>query len=161
MFQVLNLTLDQGHSFSFVYIRSTPLASEALWLAKNTNCSSFLLGDLNLNPNEPPQMRMVDVVRGKRNIYLKEATNKNRKNIDHIFGDSDHLYFCQAFLNFISDHFTITLRIALSSTSFVDDDRLGRNDTVLVTNTESENVRRKKNQIKIGQAPKKQRSVED
>ena len=49
----------------------------------------------------------------------------------------------------------------MSSTSFVDDDRLGRKDTVLVTNTESENVRRKKNQIKIGQAPKKQRSVED
>ena len=128
---------------------------------KNTNCSSFLLGDLILNPNEPPQMRMMDVVRGKRSIFLKEATNKNRKNIDHIFGDSDHLYFCQTFLNFISDHFTITLRIAMSSTSFVDDDRLGRKDTVLVTNTESENVRRKKNQIKIGQAPKKQRSVED
>ena len=47
---------------------------------------------------------------------------KNRKNIDDIFGDRDHLYFCQAFLKFISDRFTITLRIALFPTTFVDDD---------------------------------------
>ena len=68
MLQVLNLTLDQGGSFSFVYIRTTPLASEALWIAKNTNCSSFLLGDLNLNPNEPPQMRRF--ISEEKKLYL-------------------------------------------------------------------------------------------
>ena len=155
------MTLNRAHTFSFVYIRSTPVTSEASWLAGNTKCCSFLFGDLNLDPNEPPQLRMINVIRGKRNIILKEATNKNRKNIDHIFGTSDHLYFSQAFLNFISDHFTITLRIALISTSFVDDDRLVSRATVPATNTEPENVRRKKSQIKRGQAPKKQRSLED
>ena len=155
------MTVNRAHTFSFVYIRSTPLSSEALWLAENTKCSSFLMGDLNLDPNDPPQLRMIDVIRGKRNIILKEATNKNRKNIDHIFGTSDNLYFCQAFLNFISDHFTITLRIALTSTSFVDDGRLVSSDTVSATSKGSENVRRKKCQIKKGQAPKKQRSLED
>ena len=31
--QVLNVTLNGIHTFSFVYVRSTPIQSESLWLA--------------------------------------------------------------------------------------------------------------------------------
>ena len=113
-------------------------------------------GDLNLDPLKPDQLRMIDVIRGKRRILLREATNKNRKNIDHIFGSSEHLVFCQAFLNFISDHFTITVRIALTATLFCDDNRLLRYECH--SRKEPESARRKKSQIKEGQAVKRQKS---
>lgn len=104
---------------------------------------------------------MIDTIRGDKKVLLKEATNKNKKNIDHIFGNSEHLIFCQAFLNFISDHYTITVRIAMKSTSFVDDGRLVKKDSLLVTTEKPEHGRRKKGQIKRGQVAKKQKSVED
>ena len=156
--QVLNVTLNGIHTFSFVYVRSTPVQSESLWLAEKTRCSKFLLGDLNLDPLQPDQLRMIDVIRGKRRILLREATNKNRKNIDHIFGSSEHLVFCQAFLNFISDYFTITVRIALTATLFCDDNRLLRYECH--SRKEPESARRKKSQIKEGQAVKRQKSGE-
>ena len=130
-------------------------------MAENTSSSSFLLGDLNLDPNDSSQSRMIDTIRGDKKVLLKEATNKNKKNIDHIFGNSEHLIFCQAFLNFISDHYTITVRIAMKSTSFVDDGRLVKKDSLLVTTEKPEHGRRKKGQIKRGQVAKKQKSVED
>ena len=87
---------NQDYGFSFVYIRSTPLNSEAIWLSENTVGSAVLMGDLNLSPNDPPQRRMMDVIRGQREVLLQEITTKQKRNLDHIFGSIDQPAFCQA-----------------------------------------------------------------
>ena len=97
---------------------------EALWLKENTVGSAVLMGDLNLNPNDPAQRRMMDVIRGPREVLLEEITTRNKRMLDHIFGSIDHPTFCQAYLNFISDHFTITIRIANNEVTFRNDKRL-------------------------------------
>ena len=44
--------------------------------------------------------------------------------MDHILGPGDQLVFTTSFYNFISDHKCIVLRIPLSDTHFIDDERL-------------------------------------
>lgn len=156
---------NQGYAFSFVYIRSTPLNSEAIWLSENTVGSAVLMGDLNLNPNDPPQRRMMDVIRGQREILLQEITTKHKRNLDHIFGSIDQPAFCQAYLNFISDHFTITIRIGNNQATFLSDKRLKKKKNMVTcpapdADKDPQTPRKKKNQLQR-QTPKKQRSVEN
>ena len=73
--------------------------------------------------------------------------------------------FSTAFLNFISDHYTVTLRLAPHGTEFVKDDkRLITDDKHPVENQKlahqplTPGTIRKKSQIKGGQTPKKLRS---
>ena len=53
------------------------------------------------------------------------AYPSQRNQLDHILGPgSDVRAFTTTYLNFISDHFAITLRIPLLGADFIDDDRL-------------------------------------
>lgn len=154
---------NQDYGFSFVYIRSTPVNDEALWLKENTVGSAVLMGDLNLNPNDPAQRRMMDVIRGPREVLLEEITTRNKRMLDHIFGSIEHPTFCQAYLNFISDHFTITIRIANNQATLLNDKRLKKKNLgtcpTLNPTKEPQTPRRKKNQLQR-QTPKKQKSVD-
>ena len=73
--------------------------------------------------------------------------------------------FATAFLNFISDHYSITLRLAPQGTDFVkDDQRLKKDKRTKDSQNEATQpltpgTIRKKTQIKKGQTSKKLRSV--
>ena len=49
---------------------------------------------------------------------------ENHNQLDHILGPGDQMVFTTSFYNFISDHKSIVLRIPLSDTHFIDDERL-------------------------------------
>ena len=146
---------------SFVYIRCTPTASDVAWLYLQTSESDFLIGDLNCDPEIPAQKTLLDEIGGLKLRLLVEPTTRSRKQLDHILGvASRNIYFATSYHNFISDHKSVTLRLAPEGTKFVDDDRLTK-----VVNSISEQsipsnpgTPRKKNQIRTGQASKKLRS---
>ena len=119
--------LYSGHKFSFVYIRMQPTLHEARWLHETTINSDFVIGDLNLDPLIPSQKTLIDEIGGDKRMLLREATTRTRKQLDHILGHTTCSVFSTSFLNFISDHHSVTLRLAPPGTDFVKDDpRLSR-----------------------------------
>ena len=112
------------HSFNFVYCRSTPNTNKCEFIRKQTK-DSFVLGDLNLNKLFKDQHEKILNICGKdKVILLSENTTKNHNQLDHILGPGDQLVFTTSFYNFISDHKSIVLRIPLSDTHFIEDERL-------------------------------------
>ena len=95
-------------------------------------------------------------------MLLREATTKRRNQLDHILG---HSTTCStAFLNFISDHYTVTLRVAPKGTEFVKDDPRLSNDKNIEKQKQSQPPQpltpgtvRKKSQKKLGSTPKRLR----
>ena len=61
-----------------------------------------------------------------KSTLLDEITTKNNNQLDHILGIlQDNLtVFTTSFMNFVSDHKAITIRISLCGSNFVDDPRL-------------------------------------
>ena len=57
-------------------------------------------------------------------MLLFENPTKNHNQLDHILGPGEQMVFTTSFYNFISDHKSIVLRIPLSDTHFIDDERL-------------------------------------
>ena len=126
--QVASLRLS-GIVFSFVYIRTTPTLAEGLWLQEKTLTSDYILGDLNLNPLNVNEKRLIDVVGGEKTMIFRGITTSQKNQLDHILGyESAKPVYATSYLNFISDHFAITLRVPLNETGFVDDPRL-KNDS--------------------------------
>ena len=122
--QVASLRLS-GIVFSFVYIRTTPTLAEGLWLQEKTLTSDYILGDLNLNPLNVNEKRLIDVVGGEKTMIFRGITTSQKNQLDHILGyESAKPVYATSYLNFISDHFAITLRVPLNETGFVDDPRL-------------------------------------
>ena len=117
----------RGHSFSFVYCRSTPTLSEIEWLFSKTVSTNYILGDLNLDSNILLQGEKLSMLcRDGKSTLLDEITTKNNNQLDHILGIMrDNLtVFTTSFMNFVSDHKAITIRISLCGANFVDDPRL-------------------------------------
>ena len=122
--QVVSARLS-GIVFSFVYIRTTPTLAEAQWLQEKTLASDYILGDLNLNPLNSSEKRLVEVVGGQKTMIFRGVTTPQKSQLDHILGDeSSQPAYATSYLNFISDHFAITLRVSLNGAGFVDDPRL-------------------------------------
>ena len=158
--------LYSGHKFSFVYIRLQPTLSEARWLHEKTIDSDYVIGDLNLDPLIPSHKTLIDEIGGDKVMLLREATTRTRKQLDHILGHNTTCsVFTTSFLNFISDHHSITLRLAPQGTDFVKDDQRLKKDKKTKDNQNeapqplTPGTIRKKTQIKKGQTPKKLRSV--
>ena len=122
--QGLNCKID-GHSLSFLYCRVTPTKTEAKYIYEQTKDVDYLLGDLNLDPQEYEQEQKLVIIRGRKKSILNELTTKN-KQLDHIVGivPENIRVFATAFKNFMSDHKSITLRISDENSSFLDDPRL-------------------------------------
>ena len=127
--QVVSVSLS-GKVFSFVYIRTTPTLAEAQWLQENTLASDFILGDLNSNPLNPNEKRLIEVIGGQKKMIFRGITTPQKNQLDHILGDeSAKPVFTTSYLNFISDHFAITLRMSLTGAGFVDDPRLKKDSS--------------------------------
>ena len=116
--------LLSGILFTFVYMRTTPTISEAAWLQQKTLKSDYLLGDINCDPLDQNGKTLIDIIGGQKKIILRDSTTPQRKQLDHIFGRETDKVFAASYLNFISDHCAITLRISLSGAGFLDDERL-------------------------------------
>ena len=127
--QVVSVSLS-GKVFSFVYIRTTPTLAEAQWLQEKTLKSDYILGDLNLNPLNPNEERLIEVIGGQKKMIFRGVTTPQKNQLDHILGDeSAKPVFATSYLNFISDHFAITLRMSLTGAGFVDDPRLKKDSS--------------------------------
>ena len=122
--QVVSVSLS-GTLFSFVYIRTSPTHAEAEWLLEKTRNSSYILGDLNLQPDIANQMRLIEVISGDKTMILRSPTTPQKSQLDHILGpESDVHVYATSYLNFCSDHYCITLRVPQHGADFVDDERL-------------------------------------
>ena len=127
--QLISVRLS-GKVFSFVYIRTTPTLAEAQWLQEKTLAGDFILGDLNSNPLNPNEKRLIEVIGGQKKMIFRGITTPQKNQLDHILGDeSAQPVFTTSYLNFISDHFAITLRMALNRAGFVDDPRLKKDSS--------------------------------
>ncbi len=115
------------HSFSFVYCRTTPSIREAEWLMEITADSHYLMGDLNLDPTVHDQKNKLHIICDKlKKSLLEEITTRNNIQLDHILGIKREGVgiFTTSFVNFVSDHKSIIIRISDSDSKFVDDQRL-------------------------------------
>ena len=116
-----------GHSFNFVYCRTTPTSREAEWLKEVTANTQYLMGDLNLDPTVQDQNNKLNIIYDKiKKPLLKEKTTKNNVQLDHILGIERNgvRVFTTSFVNFISDHKSVVIRISDSDSKFIDDNRL-------------------------------------
>ncbi len=130
------------HSFSFVYCRTTPSIQEAEWLMEMTADSHYLMGDLNLDATVHDQKNKLHIICDKlKKPLLKEITTKNGVQLDHILGIERKGVgiFTTSFVNFISDHKYVTIRICNSDSKFIDDERLPKSyEDDIVTEMEVE-----------------------
>ena len=70
---------------TFIYCRITPSLEEVREIRKLTHFSSFILGDLNMNPAIKEQKEKLDILCGTDKImHLNAVTFKNNNQLDHI-----------------------------------------------------------------------------
>ena len=106
--------------FVFLYIRQTPSSSDIEKISNFCQHSSAILGDLNLNPRIPLEKKYLKKICGEdKYISLNENTRENNQ-LDHILVKKTlrPLVFTTSFVNFVSDHKTLTLRIGLQGNKF-------------------------------------------
>ena len=160
--QVISVCLS-GTLFSFVYCRTNPTHAECVWMQERTRKSMYVMGDMNLNPLSPGSSRLIDVIGGGKSMIFRGPTTPQRSQLDHILGrESDNPVYATSYLNFISDHFAITLRISLTGAGFVDDYRLKERDNqreaVIVHQSTPLTPKSKRTQTgKLGNMDKKKR----
>ena len=128
MCQIQNITCQiNEHPFSFIYCRTTPNREETRWIKQTTANSQYLMGDLNLDPAKHDQKNKLQSICNKvKKSLLNETTTNNKVQLDHILGIEKEgvAIFTTSFVNFISDHKSITIRISGSGSKFVKDQRL-------------------------------------
>ena len=114
------------HSIAFLYCRVTPTIAEAEHILGHTQEIQYLMGDLNLDPQQYDQEQKLDIIKGSKISILNEATTKRNTQLDHILGNvpGNTLVYATSFRNFVSDHKTITIRISEPGANFIDDPRL-------------------------------------
>ena len=81
----------------------------------------MILGDLNLNPMNESEKLLLELLCGtEQQQYLKEITTKEYNQLDHIVADKslEGQLYATSFVNFISDHKTITARVGFNENKF-------------------------------------------
>ena len=153
--QIQGIACSVGeNSFCFIYCRSTPIQSEALYIEEETHGYDYLLGDLNLDQNDQDEQNKVVTICGReKNILLNEVTTKNGKQLDHILGKKkeNENIFTTAFYNFTSDHRTISIRIG---NQFIESKKFKSADVAKETEN-SKRVRKRKAKTDGQNIPKK------
>ena len=115
------------HTFTFLYARVKPTKSEAEDIRNCTRESEYVIGDLNLDPQEVDDEQKLVIIRGQDKIsLLNEITTKQNKQLDHILGriTENRLVYATSLKNFISDHKVIIIRLSESYSKFISDPRL-------------------------------------
>ncbi|HIF60881.1 MAG TPA: hypothetical protein EYQ26_15580 [Rhodospirillales bacterium] len=112
----------EGHKFSFIYCSRTPNMEEAKTIAKATGFADFLMGDLNLNPENLDDKKKLDTLCGKKKeLLLHEITTKQKVQLDHIIGTKKNKYKVEvtSYKNFTSDHHSIVTRVSANGADFI------------------------------------------
>ena len=117
--------LPDGMTFGFVYSRSTPTQAEVLSLRKNFRECQFILGDLNLSHRDSSdQQKLLELCQPDKVNILNEITRSVSNNqLDYIISQKNlsKRSYATSFNNFISDHKSITVRVALEENNFLID----------------------------------------
>ena len=114
-------------SFAYVYLRpNTGNMDQIRKILEKYECEmcDFIIGDLNLNPNIPCEKeRLQEMCSNKKSMALKEVTTRQKNQLDHILVDQKWKgkVFVTSFLNFISDHKTIILRLGIDNNCLKDE----------------------------------------
>jgi hypothetical protein len=112
----------EGHSFSFIYCSRTPNMEEAKIIYKATARADFLMGDLNLNPENLDDKKKLATLCGKnKELLLHEVTTKQKVQLDHIIGTKKNKYKVEvtSYKNFTSDHHSIVTRVSTNGANFI------------------------------------------
>ena len=81
----------------------------------------MILRDLNLNPTNESEKRLLELLCGKeKKNFLNEITTNQYNQLDHIIGEKslEKQLYTTSFFNFISDHKSITARIGIDGNEF-------------------------------------------
>ena len=123
--QGLNLLLSNLElKLSFLYIRETPTFVDIQNILKHCKNCSALIGDLNLNPRDTTQMNHLKLLcEANKYMALDEFTTKYNNQLEHIIVDTTlkQNVYATSYLNFISDHKTVTIRFSLQNNQFNED----------------------------------------
>ena len=125
--QGLILSVHPSIDICFIYCRETPTLSESMYILERTCQSNYIMGDLNLNPNIASEEKQLKCICSQTKVkLLSEITTKLNVQLDHILGEKnkDCKIYTTTYLNFVSDHRTIVLRISEEGDNFVTDHRL-------------------------------------
>ena len=94
---------------------------QAKIIAKASRIADFLMGDLNLNPENLDDERKLDTLCGKnKELLLHEITTKQKVQLDHIIGKKQNKYKVEvtSYKNFTSDHHSIVTRVSTNGADF-------------------------------------------
>jgi hypothetical protein len=108
--------------FSFIYCSRTPNIEEVKSIVKATDFADFLMGDLNLNPENLDDKKKLDVLCGKsKKLLLHEITTKQKVQLDHIIGTKNNKYKVEvtSYKNFTSDHHSIVTRVSTNGADLI------------------------------------------
>ena len=95
---------------------------EAKSIAKTTELADFLMGDLNLNPENLDDKKKLDTLCGKnKKLLLHEITTKQKVQLDHIIGTKQDKYKVEvtSYKNFTSDHHSIVTRVSANGADLI------------------------------------------
>ena len=113
--QGLVLRLHNHLNIGFIYCRTTPNEKEINGTLKSFKECQILMGDLNLLPKSPKDLKKLKTLCGnEKSISLQEITRTLSGNQpDHILIKKQIEKFCYvtSYFNFISDHNSIVVRI--------------------------------------------------
>ena len=118
--QGVNLIIN-SLELAFLYIRQTPSVTDIEKIIKYCQHSSAILGDFNLNPRKPAEKKLLDLICGEdKFLALNEITRENNNQLDHILINNNlkSRVYATSYFNFISDHKSITMRVALEDNQF-------------------------------------------
>ena len=103
----------------FLYCRSTPNMQEIQVINKKFAWCHLIMGDFNLSPKIPDDKGKLERLCGSSKFcVLKEITRVISDNqLDHILADKafEDKCFATSYFNFISDHKSIVVRVAVNS----------------------------------------------
>ena len=111
---------------------------------EKTADSHYIMGDLNLDPTVQDEKNKLKIICDKtKKSMLNEITTKNNVQLDHILGIELNgvKIFTTSFVNFISDHKSVLIRISDSDSNFIEDERLPKsNDDDNIIDKEVEEI---------------------
>ena len=110
--QVMNVSYME-EIISFIYCNMTPSLRDIQEVKEVTDNSDYILGDLNLDPENPEQRRKLEDLCGKdRMMHLRAMTRGRRNQLDHVLINKSlkHIVYSDSFHNFVSDHRSIIMR---------------------------------------------------
>ena len=91
-------------------------------IAKATGRADFLMGDLNLNPENLDDKKKLATLCGKnKELLLHEVTTKQKVQLDHIIGTKKNKYKVEvtSYKNFTSDHHSIVTRVSANGADLI------------------------------------------